>query len=195
MHWDLVQARQVADIRPNYRIVKNFNFLGRFDTLFIKNADLFAIYRGWYDALPDIKHKGRAEPDGFWTNYSNDYMFQHLDTIQNDYRRNDLREYYLQADITDSLSFRIGKQQVIWTEADALSGTELINSVDLRYHWTHFENPEDIRRAVQMVKMNYNLPDFYGTSNNTLEAFWIPGDYQGGGGLVNVNDPRNPWVA
>jgi hypothetical protein len=34
---------------------------------------------------------------------------------------------------------RVGKQQVIWSEADALSGTELTNSSDLSYHWTHFE--------------------------------------------------------
>src|SRR5216684_5592808 len=44
-HWDLAEARQLADIRPDYHMVKNYKLLGRFDTRVIKDADFFAYYR------------------------------------------------------------------------------------------------------------------------------------------------------
>jgi len=115
--------------------------------------------------------------------------------LQQNYLRDDLREYYGQLNFTDNFSMRIGKQQVIWSEADALSGTEVTNPADLRYHWTHFESPENLRRNVKMVKFNYILPDFLKTANNELEAFWIPADYQGDTAVVNLTDARSPWVA
>ena len=51
-------------------------------------------------------------------------------SLQHEYFNNDLREYYAQLNFTDNFSARIGKQQVIWSEADALSGTEVTNPVN-----------------------------------------------------------------
>ena len=85
---------------------------------------------------------------------------------------------------------RVGKQQVIWSEADALSGTELTNSSDLSYHWTHFETAENLRKNVRMIKFNYILPDFLKTANNEAEAFVIPGDYQGNGAVIQRRHPQ-----
>src|SRR5262249_27673224 len=116
---------------------------------------------------------------------------------QQTYMRNDLHEYYGQLNFTDNFSARIGKQQVIWSEADALSGTEVTNSVDATYHgFIPFEAAEDLRKNVQMVKFNYILPDFYKTANNEAEAFWIPGDYQGNGVFTGntTADARTPWA-
>ena len=59
-HWDLVEARQLADIRPDYHTIKNYKMLGRFDTLIVKDADFFAYYRPWYDAIGTLKNVGRA---------------------------------------------------------------------------------------------------------------------------------------
>jgi hypothetical protein len=187
-HWDLVQARQLADIRPNYHIVKNYNLFGRLDTLILKDADFFAFYRPWYDAFGDFKKQGVAQPGHGW----NDYTQQER---QQQFFRNDLREYYAQLNFTDNFSMRVGKQQVIWSEADALSGTELTNTSDLSFHWTHFESPENLRKNVRMIKFNYLLPDYFQTANNELEAFVIPGDFQGVGVEARLSDGRNPWTA
>ena len=187
-HWDLVQARQLADIRPDYHIVKNYNFLGRFDTLLLKDADVFAVYMPWYDAFPDLKHKGIAQTSRDWTNYTDEERVQQFE-------RNDLREYYAQLNFTDNFSARIGKQQVIWSEADALSGTDVTNPTDLRYHWTHFESAEDERINLRMIKLNYIFPDFLNTANNELDAFIIPGDWEGGANVVNTTDARSPYIA
>jgi hypothetical protein len=187
-HWDLVEAKMVADVRPDYHLVKNYSFLGRGDTVFIKDADFFAVYRGWYDAFGDFKNRGIAQPFNDWEKWTQ----REKDEL---FKRNDLREYYAQVNVSDDLSFRIGKQQIIWSEADALSGTEVLNPPDLRFHWTHFESPEDQRRNVRIVNMNYIIGDLWKTANNEFEAFWIPGDFQGAGPLLNTTDKRQPYIA
>ncbi len=62
-HWDLVQARQLADIRPDYHMVKNYKLFGRLDTLVLKDADFFAFYRPWYDAEGTLKQEGHRSAD------------------------------------------------------------------------------------------------------------------------------------
>jgi hypothetical protein len=186
-HWDLVEMRQLADVRPDYHIIKNYKLLGRFDTLVLKDADFFAFYRPWYDAFGTIKPHGDAQPDRDWTDYTQKQR-------QELYFRNDLREYYGQLNFTDNFSMRVGKQQVIWSEADAYSGTEITNPLDLKYHFIHFESAENLRKNLQMIKFNYILPDFLKTANNELEAFVIPGDYEGDGAVVNLSDARGPYA-
>ncbi len=196
-HWDLAEARQLADVRPDYHMVKNYKLLGRFDTLVIKDADFFAYYRPWYDAVGTLKNYGRERPNTDATAYSNNNYpvgVAPIPTLQNEYFKNDLREYYGQLNFTDNFSARIGKQQVIWSEADALSGTEVTNPVNAEWHGVYgAESAEDTRTNIRMVKLNYILPDFLKTANNEIEGFWIPGDFQGAGILPQA-DPRNPYV-
>ena len=197
-HWDLAEARQLADVRPDYHTVKNYKLLGRFDTLFIKDADFFAYYRPWYDAYGTLKNYGRERPntDAIQYSHSNssDSGLVPAPSLQNEYFKNDLREYYSQLNFTDNFSARIGKQQVIWSEADALSGTEVTNPVNATWHGIYgAESAEDTRTNIRMVKLNYILPDFLKTANNELEGFWIPGDFQSDG-IQLQSDPRNPYV-
>lgn len=185
-HWDLVQMRQLGDIRPEYHMVKDFKFLGRFDTMVLRDADFFAFYRPWYDAFGTLKERGRAETNRDWRPYNQR-------DLQHQFFRDDLREFYGQLNFNDWFSMRVGKQEIIWSEADALSGTELTNSSDLTYHWTHFETPENLRKNTRMIKFNFILPDLWKTANNELEAFVIPGDYEGGGVVTQSADARSPW--
>ena len=95
---------------------------------------------------------------------------------------------------TDNFSARIGKQQVIWSEADALSGTEVTNPVNAQWHGVYgAEAAEDVRTNLRMIKLNYILPDFLKTANNELEAFIIPGDFQAAQ-IETQADPRNPYA-
>src|ERR1700684_3060262 len=197
-HWDLADARQLADVRPDYHMVKNYKLLGRFDTLLVKDADFFAYYRPWYDAVGTLKSTGRERPNTDAVPYShsqsNDTGLVPQPSLQNEYFKNDLRAYYAQLNFTDNFSARIGKQQVIWSEADALSGTEVTNPVNATWHGVYgAESAEDTRTNIRMVKLNYILPDFLKTANNELEGFWIPGDFHGA--QINLQaDPRNPWA-
>jgi len=187
-HWDLDEMRQLADIRPDYHLVKNYKLLGRFDTLILKDADFFAFYRPWFDAFGTIKRHGRAEPGRDWPQYTQQNLQEH-------YFRDALREYYAQLNFTDNFSMKIGKQQVIWSEADAFSGTEVTNPDDLTFHFLAFETPENTRRNLKMIKFNYILPDFLKTANNEIEAFVIPGDFEGDTTVAELNDARDPWIA
>jgi len=194
-HWDLVEARQLADIRPDYHMVKNYKLLGRFDTLFIKDSDFFAYYRPWYDAFGTLKNHGRQKPNSDVMQYQLHGPYNLGGSMQNEFFKNDLREYYSQINFTDNFSARIGKQQVIWSETDALSGTEVTNPVNATWHGVYgFESPEDTRTNLRMIKLNYILPDFLKTANNEVEGFIIPGDVESQG-LIPQTDPRNPWVA
>ena len=186
-HWDLDEMRQLADVRPDYHIIKNYKLLGRIDTLVIKDADFFAFYRPWYDAEGTLKNTGVAQPNRDWTPFTQR-------NLQEFNFRNDLREYYAQLNFTDNFSMRVGKQQVIWSEADAFSGTEVTNPSDLTFHWLNFESAENTRRNLRMIKFNYILPDFFKTANNELEAFVIPGDFEGDTSVVQLNDARSPWM-
>jgi len=186
-HWDLAEARQLADVRPDYHTVKNYKLLGRFDTLLIKDSDFFAFYRPWYDAFGTLKNHGRQRPNTDVVQYTHRQL-------QSEFFKNDLREYYEQINFTDNFSARIGKQQVIWSEADALSGTEVTNPVNARWHGVYgAEAAEDTRTNLRMIKLNYILPDFLKTANNELEGFIIPGDFEGAG-IQAQADPRNPYV-
>ena len=190
-HWDLVEQRNLADVRPDYHIIKNYKLLGRFDTLFIKDGDFFAFYRPWYDSYGSLKNHGRQRPNTDVVPYSS----QGSRSLQDQFFKDDLREWYAQLNFTDNLSARIGKQQVIWSEADALSGTEVTNPVNARWHGVYgAEAAEDTRTNLRMIKLNYILPDFFKTANNEIEGFIIPGDFQGAG-IQAQTDPRNPWVA
>lgn len=185
--WDLVQARQIADVRPDYHLVKNHRLLGRLDIPILEDADLFSVYRGWADVLPNLKHKGRAESNRDWTSYNSRQS-------NAQFTRDDLREYYGQLNFTSNFAMRIGKQQIIWSEADALSGTDVTNPSDLRFHWTHFEAPEDLRRNLRAIKFDYIVPNYFKTSNNELEGFVIPGDWEGRDDVVNLTDARSPYI-
>ena len=115
-------------------------------------------------------------------NHSSNNGLVGVPSLQHEYFKNDLREYYAQLNFTDNFSARIGKQQVIWSEADALSGTEVTNPVNARWHGVYgAEAAEDVRTNLRMIKLNYILPDFLKTANNELEGFIIPGDFQGHG--------------
>ena len=189
-HWDLAEQRNLADVRPDYHMIKNYKFLGRFDTILIKDADFFAYYRPWYDSYGSLKNDGRQPPNTDVIPYSS----QGNRALQDEFFKNDLREWYAQLNFTDNLSARIGKQQVIWSEADALSGTEVTNPVNATWHGVYgAESPEDVRTNLRMIKLNYILPDYFKTANNEIEGFIIPGDFEGAGNIYQT-DPRNPWV-
>src|SRR5208283_3196388 len=163
-HWDLAEQRNLADVRPDYHTIKNYKLLGRFDTLIIKDADFFAFYRPWYDSFGSIKSTGRARPNTDAVEYSMNNSTNNgvtgTPSLQNEYFKNDLREWYSQLNFTDNFSARIGKQQVIWSEADALSGTEVTNPTNLSWHGVYgAESAEDERTNLRMIKLNYILPD------------------------------------
>jgi hypothetical protein len=112
-------------------------------------------------------------------------------------RENELREVYVDLKLKDApVSFRIGRQQVIWGEADQFRMMDIWNPLDLRWHLQQ-EPFTEIRQPLWMIKGLWDMPVFevplLGTlSNSFIEVVWNPFDYKPG--IIPAFLPR-PWSA
>jgi len=123
--WDLVEARQIANIRPDYRLIKNYKFLESY------RQHLHQGRRHIRRVSRLVRRFRRFEKQGDRATRLRLGPYTSRQKLEK-FKRNELREYWAQLDVTENLSFRIGQQQIIWSEADALSGTEVTNSLDLK---------------------------------------------------------------
>jgi len=87
----------------------------------------------------------------------------------------ELRELYLDVSGNDWFA-RIGKQQIIWGESDGLRMADIINPLDLTWHYI-FGSWEDIRVPLWAVDFNYKLG--FGPFK-TVELVWLPGAFEFG---------------
>jgi hypothetical protein len=86
-----------------------------------------------------------------------------------------LRELYLTLAF-DEWTIKIGKQQLVWGETDALRMADVINPLDISWHWS-LESWEDIRRPLRMIVINYE-PERFIQNNLSLETVFIPEDFK-----------------
>ena len=84
-----------------------------------------------------------------------------------------LRELYLDFAFEDWY-IRIGKQQVIWGEAIGTRMADIINPLDISWHYG-IENWEDIRVPVRAIDIHYTG---FAWRDLDLEFLWIPEDFQ-----------------
>lgn len=76
-----------------------------------------------------------------------------------------IRELYIDL-YFDSFDIRLGKQQIVWGEADGLFITDIVNPLDLREFI--LADSEDIRMGIIAAKFQLYL------NNSRLESIWIP---------------------
>ena len=104
----------------------------------------------------------------------NDHLINHNDLELN------LRELYMDL-YFDNYDLRVGKQQIVWGEADGLFITDIINPLDLReFILADFE---DIRMGVNSIKAQVYWGD------NRLETIWIPQFVP-----AKFSQPGEPWA-
>jgi hypothetical protein len=73
------------------------------------------------------------------------------------------------------LSLRIGKQQVVWGEADLFRSLDIVNPLDLRQSGFVGEDFADFRQPLWIFKALYNFGNVASFWNEAgLEAFWSP---------------------
>ena len=118
---------------------------------FTPNFRAFARWRGSYDASFDFKGQDRFP-----------------EAVVDDQRlKNEVRELFVDYK-KGSLFLRLGKQLVVWGEADALRLADLVNPLDASFHFGQL-SPEDARIALPMVRAIYGL-----TLDTDLEFIWAP---------------------
>ncbi len=137
-HQFLSSFKNTFDVEGEYKISDNWTF--------------FMHGRYFYDPAYDIR---------------NDPVFdKNQAKIGNTQRTEWLRDCYLDY-ISDQLDIRIGKQQVVWGQADGLPFLDRVMPFDLSYYWLY--DFADIRIPLWMVKVEYS-PQI----NSTLQFLLIP---------------------
>jgi hypothetical protein len=100
-------------------------------------------------------------------------QFNHDDSQIDGYRttRQDsqfdwLRELYIDTKSSENMSWRLGKQQVVWGKADGVKFLDIINPTDFR-HWGQ-DSMEDSRIPLWMINGEYALSD-----NSSLQVIYV----------------------
>jgi len=94
-------------------------------------------------------------------------------------------EYY--ADLSRGpLFFRVGRQNLSWGETDIFRLLDNINPLDNTFGGP-FEDLDDRRIPLLMIRGSYNLGTVGPVSSITLESFWVPGFWEARVG------PWAPW--
>ena len=128
-----------------------------FDYKLFKNIIFHGLYRGIYDAIYDLRDS---------IHYKGDLREAGLS------EESELREFFVDIKLKD-LDIRIGKQMVIWGEADGLPLMDLIHAWDYR-RWYLTGDFEDMRRPLRMLRVDYSLP----WKSMIIEAVYIPEDFR-----------------
>lgn len=162
---DYADAGQLQMFRNTLQMEQDYKFCEGFH--------LYAIERMWYEGMWDLDHsldqRAQNEMKSSFSKglYNKGFTKSSFDEF--------MRELYFIIDYKD-LQLRIGKQQVVWGESDGLRMSDIINPLDMSWHYI-FENWEDIRIPLWMMNLKYNFP--FGMGQNLRgELVWIPGDFR-----------------
>ena len=163
---DLVQWRNIAYMEVNHDLkylMGSIDFmkpLQRWGVEFKYRIVGRFMYEGVYNVGPqefqDVRDRDKENIDNFKQAY-------------------DLWECY--GDITKGpVFFRIGRQSLSWGETDVFRLLDMINPLDSTYGGI-FEDLDDQRIPLWMLRGSYNLGDLGPAASLTLEGFWVPGNW------------------
>ncbi|MEO8603613.1 MAG: DUF1302 family protein [bacterium] len=218
-NWQFIQNRNTALARLDYDWLQNGKLVDRFDTPFLKRSKLYLLYRGVYDSFwgaapgglqkgvtgyddkvggPIIGNKiGQTQPNttsvctvppcpvpGVYSSLTSSARNAHA-------FENTLREAYVDFALADApLSFRLGRQQVIWGESDQFRLMDIINPLDTTWHLQQ-EDWDKIRIPLWLGKMIWDIGDVGPFANSFAELVFNPGDFQPGN---KVDFLPAPWA-
>jgi hypothetical protein len=148
----LSNSRNTFYLEMGYKLLQNPNL----------SLELYAVGRHFYESAFDLDH-----------DYGNASNRRDHNRVRTEKGSDRLREVY--ADISSGpFQLRIGKQVATWGEADGFRMADIINPLDLTWHWT-FEAWEDITIPIWMIRGWYKTPLPYDLS---VEFVVIPFDFE-----------------
>ena len=85
------------------------------------------------------------------------------------YDDEDIRELWIQTELTDSTSLKLGRQQVVWGETDFFQLMDVIHGYN--FQWRSFLEPEneELRKPLNLVNLRQRIAD------GDLQLIYIPG--------------------
>lgn len=210
--FQFVQNRNTVRIRVDWDWLKNGRWLDKFNVPFISHSKFYMLYRGVYDGFYDLAPTGNqagqermddivggpiAGNDVIPTPANSTAPLQPgLYSRFNHQMRsgvkfeNVLREAYVDLQLADvPVSFRIGRQQVIWGETDQFRLMDIWNPLDVTWHFQQ-ESWDNIRVPLWLIKGLWDMGQVGPLSNSFLEVVYNPFDFQPNAKLAFL--PR-PW--
>jgi len=198
--FQFIQQRNSARVQLTYEWLEGGTALGRFRFPFLRNGNLILLWRGVYDSTYDTTPDVAARQDVRGRGYGGLTLpalarvlrrpgVLDLDRLSDGARdalrfENDLREAYLDLKFRDiPLSLRLGRQQIVWGEADNFRMLDRANALDLTWHQAMELPPpafgwDEIRRPFWMLKFLYDTGQIGPLSQTFLEWYWNPGDWR-----------------
>lgn len=91
--------------------------------------------------------------------------------IMNIYNQDNLRELWGEAELTDRIKLKIGRQQIVWGETDFFRALDVVHGFD--YRWRSFLEPEneELRKPLNLARMWIQVPEAKGS----FDMFIRPG--------------------
>jgi len=121
-------------------------------------GDITAIGRARFDIIDSLNRKNSDRPST--------YSSINGPLISGESGELEIREFYWDKS-TDNAYWRLGKQQVVWGEADGLKLLDVINPQN--YREFVLDDFDDARIPLWMINAEFSLSD-----NGVLQVLWIP---------------------
>ena len=131
---EMIMQRNTAQVEGKYYFLREGEAFGRFDAGPIEEATFTFIGRGVYDSVYDFRDR--------------------YDDLSGGNFESTIREAFVDF-VVPPFTLRLGKQQVVWGEADNFRALDVINPLDLSWHWSR-ESWEDIRIPLWMARGIYD---------------------------------------
>ncbi len=188
--FQFIQNRNTFRLRVDWDWLQNSKFIDKFDVPFIERSKLFVLYRGVYDGFygigPNDRQRGQTRFDDLVGGRITD-----LSNTSGAAYENRLREAYVDFNLKGApLSFRLGRQQVIWGESDQFRIMDIWNPLDITWHFQQ-ESWDNIRIPLWLGKGLWDIGQLGPLSNTFLEVVYNPFDFQPG---IKAGFLPQPWA-
>jgi hypothetical protein len=187
-----IQNRNTFRLRVDWDWLQKGKLIEKINVPFIERSKLYVLYRGVYDGFYDLAPGDRVHGQ---TRFD-DQVGGRVTGIPGDQRtslkwENTLREAYIDAKLKDlPVSFRIGRQQVIWGESDQFRIMDIWNPLDVTWHFQQ-ESWDNVRVPLWMVKGLWDIGEVWKLSNVFTEVVYNPFDFQPG---IKAGFVPQPWA-
>ena len=166
-HPEWVQERNEVNGLFTYHFLKSHSLFGTARVPFLEDGIFHLQYRARFDPVYLI----RDHYDDIYSTHP-----QHDFAVPDEYEQP--REMFLDLDFGDvgpgHLSSRIGKQQIVWGEADLFRSIDVFNTFRLDQNFFLGERFDDFRVPTFATKFLYDIGQVGPVANVGLEAAWSP---------------------
>lgn len=101
------------------------------------------------------------------------------DKLMDQYNTSELREAYVEFDLGDRTTWRLGRQQVAWGETDFFAALDVVHGFD--FTWRSFLEPEneELRKPLILLNSTTQIPEANGALQVLIRPGWDQDDYIG----------------